>query len=393
MNRDRNDSRSGLQETLERAYAGQPTLFDGGQLTCQSGARLVTLNFARLALEKHCQIEGDELILWLLTVDGVNAIKSVFPSNSKVFNYNPQNNHTRLEKLLNIHMGNPSLAAAIVDNGKDSLGCLKFQYHSLRGQMFLTFNSQVTKPGVVKIYLSNSLDETAEFIASNLGPPESGPNEEVFFYVLIERTTPSISGSAMPEQHTEASNPTIKTFEGSDYLTHTGSELAVPPDLGEDFVRSQYVALAMLVADEEEELVNILQLSLVEGESSASQNLDAPQVHGGLGVPAACSSNSADLQCGVCMDSYREEFVTRLSDCRHMFCEDCLKGTIKANLRSRKFPIFCPACTADGGTEEPSIVDEFIIRKLGITSQEIEIFEEMQNSSVSIKMQELGLGR
>ncbi|KNZ74579.1 putative E3 ubiquitin-protein ligase ARI5 [Termitomyces sp. J132] len=452
MNRDQTPS-----ETLQRAYAGQPTLIDAEHLPRQSGARLVTLNFIRLALEMHRQIEGDELILWLLTADAAKTTKSIcehwsvaadalsswdiiktpffrkfthLSDSSREFTYTPNGNCKKLRSLLDRHMGNTSLAAAIIDNGRDSLGCLKFQYHSFRGQMFLTFNSQVTKPGVAGIYLCKSSSQTAEFIARNLEPPESGPNERVSFYVLLERTTSNgdVSGVAMSEQSQEVqtstslqhptntissritassgevpnSSPTVQTqsesievpnpstqiFEDLTFITNTDFEVAVSPDLDEDFMKSRYSSLALRIADEEEELVDILQLSLVEAESSTNQSFDVQlsQVHEDVGAPTTQPLNSVHFECGVCLDRYREESVTRLSDCQHIFCEDCLKGTVQADLRSRKFPVLCPACRADGRVEEPTVINEFTIRKLGITGKEMEIFEELQNSSVSIKV-------
>ncbi|KAG6874685.1 hypothetical protein C0992_006979 [Termitomyces sp. T32_za158] len=77
MHRRRDNSHLILQDHLQQAYAGQQIFLTAGRLPRQSGSRLVTLNFARLALEMHHRIEGDELILWLLTSDAVRATKSI----------------------------------------------------------------------------------------------------------------------------------------------------------------------------------------------------------------------------------------------------------------------------------------------------------------------------
>ncbi|KAG6874684.1 hypothetical protein C0992_006978, partial [Termitomyces sp. T32_za158] len=130
--------------------------------------------------------------------------------------------------------------------------------------------------------------------------------------------------------------------------------MAVSPGQGDDdFMHAEYLASVTQIA-EEEALIHTLQISLVEAESLISRRLDIPQVHEDIGAPAPQSSNSAEFGCGVCMDNYREEIVTRLSDCQHVFCEDCLKRTVQADLQSRKFPVLCPACVADRGTEVPS---------------------------------------
>ncbi|KAG6909342.1 hypothetical protein DXG01_000942 [Tephrocybe rancida] len=183
----------------------------------------------------------------------------------------------------------------------------------------------------------------------------------------VENEAPSIEDSDPPPAYSET-----ETMDSPAPMTQS-------LDSEEDFLRDQEMALAMQMADDEDALAVILEFSIdFNAEQGDTGVLDS---RGATAPPTA-----ADIECGICMDSYQEQLVTRILGCHHTFCGDCLKGAVTADLTSRKFPIICPACSADRGGGDPSVIDENTIRKIGIPEKDIEVFEELQNSAISIKL-------
>ncbi|KAJ7712718.1 hypothetical protein B0H16DRAFT_1479163 [Mycena metata] len=59
------------------------------------------------------------------------------------------------------------------------------------------------------------------------------------------------------------------------------------------------------------------------------------------------------FECGVCFDKYPEDYVSRVADCSHGFCRDCMKGYVISKLKDKLYPIFCPMCVTDNARAEP----------------------------------------
>ncbi|KAJ7716158.1 hypothetical protein B0H16DRAFT_461711 [Mycena metata] len=59
------------------------------------------------------------------------------------------------------------------------------------------------------------------------------------------------------------------------------------------------------------------------------------------------------FECGVCFDKYPEDYVSRVADCSHEFCRDCMKGYVISKLKDKLYPIFCPMCVTDNARAEP----------------------------------------
>jgi hypothetical protein len=58
------------------------------------------------------------------------------------------------------------------------------------------------------------------------------------------------------------------------------------------------------------------------------------------------------FDCGVCMDTLPEESIARIEPCGHPFCRDCVRGFVSSQIESRRFPVLCPTCTAEGHDAE-----------------------------------------
>lgn len=90
------------------------------------------------------------------------------------------------------------------------------------------------------------------------------------------------------------------------------------------------------------------------------------------------------FECGICLDEHPEDSVARIPQCQHSFCRDCLRGYIQSKLEEHRFPIFCPMCIAGRDNPEPGSVNETLLRDLGVTEKEYNIFEELQMAVCSI---------
>jgi hypothetical protein len=50
------------------------------------------------------------------------------------------------------------------------------------------------------------------------------------------------------------------------------------------------------------------------------------------------------FECGVCMETLPEDYVTLLDPCGHKFCRVCIRNYVCSKLTDRCFPILCPVC-------------------------------------------------
>lgn len=63
------------------------------------------------------------------------------------------------------------------------------------------------------------------------------------------------------------------------------------------------------------------------------------------------------FQCGICFDDHPNDYLCQIVACEtHKFCRECLTSYVKTTLGSRKYPIFCPSCAAEGIKEASKFV-------------------------------------
>ena len=60
------------------------------------------------------------------------------------------------------------------------------------------------------------------------------------------------------------------------------------------------------------------------------------------------------FDCGICMETHMEDFVSRVASCNHTFCRDCILGHVSAELDIPRYPILCPLCKADRDCLHPA---------------------------------------
>jgi hypothetical protein len=115
------------------------------------------------------------------------------------------------------------------------------------------------------------------------------------------------------------------------------------------------------------------------------------------------NSSQGCFECAICMDQIPADTIPRIDSCRHAFCRECLRGHVTARLDERRYPIFCPTCTAAptkgkgkgkvGGTcvaREMCCFDSFLevslalAQNLGLTDSQYNIWIEMELAPFSI---------
>ncbi|KAJ7777248.1 hypothetical protein B0H16DRAFT_952215 [Mycena metata] len=90
------------------------------------------------------------------------------------------------------------------------------------------------------------------------------------------------------------------------------------------------------------------------------------------------------FECGVCFDKYPEDYVSRVADCSHGFCRDCMKGYVISKLEDKLYPIFCPMCVTDNARVEPGMVTDDLVQTLGLDDDKYQTLQELQIASFSI---------
>ncbi|KAI0259086.1 hypothetical protein BC834DRAFT_974597 [Gloeopeniophorella convolvens] len=92
------------------------------------------------------------------------------------------------------------------------------------------------------------------------------------------------------------------------------------------------------------------------------------------------------FECGVCMEEMPEDSITRLDPCSHAFCRDCVRTYVASCLKSHKFPILCPTCTAGKGKGKGEVgqVSQPLALDLGLTDEQYSIWTEMEMVTFSV---------
>lgn len=112
------------------------------------------------------------------------------------------------------------------------------------------------------------------------------------------------------------------------------------------------------------------------------------------------------FKCEICLDEHLEDSAAQITQCRHLFCRDCVREHIRSKLGEHLFPILCPICVAEKGPSDPGgtisflvclcvlsfifthliVISDALIRQIGINEEEYAIFEELQISAYSIML-------
>ena len=74
----------------------------------------------------------------------------------------------------------------------------------------------------------------------------------------------------------------------------------------------------------------------------------------------AAASQQRMFDCGVCLDTHLEESITRIEPCGHSFCRECVHGLIVSQIKSRRFPVLCPTCTAEPESNRPRSIGSYV---------------------------------
>ena len=105
----------------------------------------------------------------------------------------------------------------------------------------------------------------------------------------------------------------------------------------------------ILTSKDEESRLTALKMELDEMNQQKSLELarqleDEDRANADL---IASLSNQKKFECGVCMDEYPLDDVTRVDGCEHQFCRGCFKAYLASRLSDGAFPILCPTCKAE----------------------------------------------
>lgn len=97
--------------------------------------------------------------------------------------------------------------------------------------------------------------------------------------------------------------------------------------------------------------------------------------------------------CNICFESHSREDVAQVEGCGHMFCRECIRGYVSAQLLQHLYPIACPLCIAERGEKDPVALDNNFIQQIGLSDQEYAIFVELEMAIFSILLHCRGCDR
>jgi len=96
------------------------------------------------------------------------------------------------------------------------------------------------------------------------------------------------------------------------------------------------------------------------------------------------------FDCGICLDTFPEESITRLNPCDHAFCRECIHRLIVSQIESRSSPGLCPTCTAEPENNRPESIGKVtrnLVLEIGITQKQYDIWAEMEMAEFFILLQ------
>ena len=59
------------------------------------------------------------------------------------------------------------------------------------------------------------------------------------------------------------------------------------------------------------------------------------------------------FRCGVCLEERSEVDITRINNCGHNFCRDCIRSYVTSKIKEQRYPVLCPTCVAERGEDKP----------------------------------------
>lgn len=92
----------------------------------------------------------------------------------------------------------------------------------------------------------------------------------------------------------------------------------------------------------------------------------------------------ATFECGVCLEEQSEHMVSQIDPCGHRFCRNCILSYLRSKLGEHRFPILCPTCAADRGTEDPGTINSTMALLVGLNEDEFTVFSELELASFSV---------
>jgi hypothetical protein len=111
------------------------------------------------------------------------------------------------------------------------------------------------------------------------------------------------------------------------------------------------------------------------------------------------------FDCLICFETIAGADGSRMMNCEHSFCRDCMTGHVRSQLEENLYPIICPVCfpdperttrgcmwsgyhVADTSTDIllVQVVDDFVLEELDLTQKEADKFQDLQLATVIVKI-------
>ncbi|KAJ3505309.1 hypothetical protein NMY22_g17630 [Coprinellus aureogranulatus] len=92
------------------------------------------------------------------------------------------------------------------------------------------------------------------------------------------------------------------------------------------------------------------------------------------------------FDCLICFETIAGEDGSRMMNCEHSFCRDCMAGHVRSQLEESVYPIICPVCFPDPERTARGFVDSFVLEELDLTEKEMAKFEDLQLAAVIVKI-------
>ncbi|KAF5388163.1 hypothetical protein D9615_000203 [Tricholomella constricta] len=201
--------------------------------------------------------------------------------------------------------------------------------------------------------------------------------ENSFLAKELEKTNQKLSEMKAPRKRDEA--PRTKGTHGRSSLVRGWRKDKSSPDA----IASN--SSRMFDAQRQDDRDRMLALQLQE-EFAREEQLRYEEEDQRLSVEreALVMAQQALFKCGVCLEELPEYNVVRLLQCLHSFCRDCMTEYVRSKLSEQRFPILCPVCVVEKPSSEPGVVEDSLIKQIGITESEYRVFEDLQMSIFSV---------
>ncbi|KAF5336159.1 hypothetical protein D9611_006354 [Ephemerocybe angulata] len=93
------------------------------------------------------------------------------------------------------------------------------------------------------------------------------------------------------------------------------------------------------------------------------------------------------FECLICFETVQGVDGSRLMNCEHSFCQDCMTGHVLSQIQQQIYPILCPVCFADPDRAQTrGFVDDVVLHGLNLSSKDLEKFEDLQMAAIIVKI-------